>query len=101
MPSSLQIEETKLYQHPLQARALAATLSTLARPGDDPERGVQVAYSTHSAHFVKPTLFEDLRLYRRNAQGQTTGVAPQLKDVEKALTSAGFQNEIGGKVEQT
>jgi putative ATP-dependent endonuclease of the OLD family len=97
----LAIEEPELYQHPLQSRALAATLSTLARPSNESERGVQVAYSTHSAHFVKPTLFEDLRLYRRNSQGQTTGVAPQHQDVEKALASAGFQNEIGGKVEQT
>jgi putative ATP-dependent endonuclease of the OLD family len=97
----LAIEEPELYQHPLQARALAGTLSRLARPGQGVERSVQVSYSTHSAHFVRPTLFEDLRLCRRNPQGQTNAVAPNHHEVEAALARAGFQDDLGSKVEQT
>lgn len=97
----LAIEEPELYQHPLQARALAGTLSRLARPDQGGERSVQVSYSTHSAHFVRPTLFEDLRLCRRNPQGQTAAVAPDHQEVEAALATAGFKDEMRGKVEQT
>jgi putative ATP-dependent endonuclease of OLD family len=97
----LAIEEPELYQHPLQARALAGTLSRLARPEQAGERSVQVSYSTHSAHFVRPTLFEDLRLFRRDLQGQTAAVAPNRHEVEAALAAAGFKDEVRGKVEQT
>jgi putative ATP-dependent endonuclease of OLD family len=97
----LAIEEPELYQHPLQARALAGTLSRLARPTSETGRSVQVSFSTHSAHFVKPTLFEDLRLYRRDSQGKTTAASPSHVAVEAALSNAGFKDDIGAKVEQT
>jgi putative ATP-dependent endonuclease of the OLD family len=97
----LAIEEPELYQHPLQARALANTLHALARPTTASSRSVQVAYSTHSAHFVKPALFEDLRLCRRNSLGQTVAVAPSEAQVEAALQSAGFQGKAQGRVEKT
>lgn len=97
----LAIEEPELYQHPLQARALAKTLHSLARPGSSSTRSVQVAYSTHSAHFVKPALFEDLRLCRRDQLGQTVAVSPSEAQVEAALESAGFEGEAKGRVEKT
>lgn len=98
----LAVEEPELYQHPLQARALAATLSALATKGrGDSGRSVQVTYSSHSEHFVRPALFEDLRLFRRNQHGQSTSVAADRSDVRSALERAGFDGELGGKVERT
>lgn len=60
----LAIEEPELYQHPLQARHFAATLAALARPGAGP---IQVAYATHSEHFVDPSRYERLRRFRKCA----------------------------------
>ncbi len=97
----LAIEEPELYQHPLQARALAGTLGSLARPAQNAERSVQVSYSTHSPHFVRPALFEDLRLCRRTPEGRTVAVAANRIEVEGALKQAGFEGEGGERVEKT
>lgn len=51
----LAIEEPELYQHPLQARTLAASLEKLAVEATG--RSIQVAYSTHSPYFTRPALF--------------------------------------------
>jgi putative ATP-dependent endonuclease of the OLD family len=64
----LAIEEPELYQHPLQARTLAAALRDLARV-DSRTKTPQIAYSTHSEHFVHPTLFEDLRIVSSDQAG--------------------------------
>jgi hypothetical protein len=58
----LALEEPELYQHPLQARHFAATLSSVAT-----QEGatVQVCYATHSEHFVDPAHYERLRRFRR------------------------------------
>jgi len=56
----LALEEPELYQHPAQARHFASTLAALADNGR-----VQVAYATHSEHFVDPTRYERLRRFRR------------------------------------
>jgi putative ATP-dependent endonuclease of the OLD family len=85
----LLIEEPELYQHPLQAKHLASTLRRLGRAGGAP---VQVAYATHSEHFVDATNFETLRRFSKtfNTAGHpiarvTTakldGVAERLKGV--------------------
>jgi hypothetical protein len=58
----LALEEPELYQHPLQARHFAATLSAL---GDQAGATVQVAYATHSEHFVDPGSYHRLRRFRR------------------------------------
>lgn len=60
----LGIEEPELYQHPLQARHFAATLSELGAQAGAP---VQVAYATHSEHFVDPAHYERLRRFRRRS----------------------------------
>jgi putative ATP-dependent endonuclease of the OLD family len=93
----LAIEEPELYQHPLQARTLAASLEKLASEGT--ERPIQVSYSTHSPYFTHPALFGDLRLCRRNAQGGTDCVAADPDAVTKAITEAGFTGEIANRVE--
>lgn len=92
----LAIEEPELYQHPLQARALAASLGNLT--SGQSGRAIQVAYSTHSPHFSKPALFRDLRLCRRNAAGGTSCVAADVDAVADALQQAGFTGNIASRV---
>jgi putative ATP-dependent endonuclease of OLD family len=58
----LAIEEPELYQHPLQARHFAGTLAGLAGRA---EATIQVAYATHSEHFVDASQYERLRRFRR------------------------------------
>lgn len=92
----LALEEPELYQHPLQARALAASLEKLAF--ENAERPIQVAYSTHSPHFTRPALFRDLRLCRRDVRGGTKCVAADAEAVTKAITGAGFTGEVANRV---
>jgi hypothetical protein len=58
----LALEEPELYQHPLQARHFAATLSAITQQSGAP---VQVAYATHSEHFVDPAHYQRLRRFQR------------------------------------
>lgn len=98
----LAIEEPELYQHPLQARALAGTLEGLVGSSQRPRlRSVQVAYSTHSAHFVRPALFQSLRLCSKDEIGKTTSVAASKEKISEILKAGGFDGELGGKVERT
>jgi putative ATP-dependent endonuclease of OLD family len=83
----LGLEEPELYQHPQQARHFA---STLARLGDS-SGDLQVAYATHSEHFVDAARYERLRRFQRVVgaswpRSQVTratiaGVAARLADV--------------------
>ncbi len=91
----LAIEEPELYQHPLQARALATTLATLAESN---EPVIQVAYSTHSPYFTSPALFKNLRLCRRDEQGGTTVTAANPAAIEGAIAEAGYSGDIAYKV---
>lgn len=82
----LALEEPELYQHPLQARHFATSLAELATTGS-----IQVAYATHSEHFVDPARFERLRRFRRRTDTQwpigevtratVAGVARRLADI--------------------
>jgi putative ATP-dependent endonuclease of the OLD family len=65
----LAIEEPELFQHPVQARAFATVLRALA---EDPAQGFQVTYATHSAYFIEPRHFEQVRRITR-----MTGAGPQ------------------------
>lgn len=94
----LAIEEPELYQHPLQARALAASLENLA--GSDGARAIQVAYSTHSPHFTRPVLFADLRLCRRQADGRASCVAADPDAISSAIASVGYGKDIAVSVEK-
>jgi hypothetical protein len=88
----LAIEEPELYQHPLQARTLAAALRDLARV-DSQTRAPQISYSTHSEHFVRPTLFEDLRIVSRDQTGASSVVATDPGAVQRALESVGMVDQ--------
>ena len=56
----LACEEPELYQHPPQARHLAATLNTLS------QGNAQVIVSTHDPRFVSGQGFEDVRMIRKD-----------------------------------
>jgi putative ATP-dependent endonuclease of the OLD family len=88
----LAIEEPELYQHPLQARTLAVALRDLGA-GDSETRAPQIAYSTHSEHFVRPTLFEDLRIISRNDSGASSVVATDPGAVQRALKAVGLVDQ--------
>jgi len=62
----LAIEEPELYQHPVQARHFASVLAGLPREGAG---AVQVAYATHSEHFVDASRFEQLRRMDKRTGG--------------------------------
>ena len=94
----LAIEEPELYQHPLQARALAATLENLA--GKDGSRTIQVAYSTHSPYFSRPALFADLRLCRRRPDGGTSCVAADAERITEAIAAVDYGSDVTEHVER-
>jgi putative ATP-dependent endonuclease of OLD family len=54
----LAIEEPELFQHPTRARVFSGVLRKLADDGSD---ALQVAYATHSPHFVDPRYFDQVR----------------------------------------
>jgi putative ATP-dependent endonuclease of the OLD family len=85
----LALEEPELYQHPAQARHFAATLASLA--SDDST--VQVAYATHSEHFVDPGRYERLRRFRRRV-----GATMPTGEVTRA-TVAGVSGKLSGIVD--
>jgi hypothetical protein len=94
----LAVEEPELYQHPLQARALAASLEQLA--GRAGRREIQIAYSTHSPYFSRPALFADLRLCRRLADGSTSCVAADPSSIAAAIDEVGYGKDATQNVER-
>jgi hypothetical protein len=82
----LALEEPELYQHPLQARHFAASLAGLVAADS-----IQVAYATHSEHFIDPARYERLRRFQRRAntqwpvgevtQATIAGVTRRLADI--------------------
>jgi putative ATP-dependent endonuclease of the OLD family len=75
-------EEPELYQHPPQARHLAAVLGHLA------EGNNQVVVTTHSPLFVSGDAFENVRLVRRPD--------PNAGALVRALTPQGLCDRIRG-----
>lgn len=94
----LAIEEPELYQHPLQARALAASLERLA--GGQNPRSIQVAYSTHSPYFSAPALFSNLRLCRRSIAKPTECEAADPDAIAAAIRATGYETDAGQRVER-
>lgn len=82
------LEEPELYQHPVQARHFSHTLATLARSG---EGAIQVAYATHSEHFIDETRFERIRRFRKRvaARSWPTAEATQATGARVAQRLAG------------
>jgi len=78
----LAVEEPELYQHPPQARHLAAVLQRLS------EMNAQVMLCTHSPYFVAGKLFEHVRLLRRGGSGDaSTASAATYGDLAAKITN--------------
>ena len=79
----LACEEPELYQHPPQARHLAAVLQRLSCENS------QVIISTHSPLFVSGEEFEDVRMVRKEAgNGSSTVSYMSFSDVAQAVGDA-------------
>ena len=79
----LACEEPELYQHPPQARHLAAVLNTL-RQGN-----AQVIVSTHDPLFVSGEGFEDVRMIRKDFGYQRSAVSHMSFDeIAEAVAAA-------------
>lgn len=97
----LALEEPELYQHPLQARHFAATLSALTQQAGAP---VQVAYATHSEHFVDPAAYHRLRRFRRRANApwpQSDVTQATVDRVVERLSEAFKPDQIALRVKMT
>lgn len=76
-------EEPELYQHPPQARHLAAVLQELS------EGNSQIIVSTHSPLFVSGEGFEDVRLIRKDDTGKySTASYMSYADISQAVAAA-------------
>lgn len=84
---TLAIEEPELFQHPTQARVFANVLRSLA---SDSRAGIQVAYATHSPHFISASYFDQVRrVTRLSASGSLGNVVikrASLEDVKADLS---------------
>lgn len=76
-------EEPELYQHPPQARHLAAVLQELSKGNS------QVIVSTHSPLFVSGEGFEDVRMVRKDHNRGCSNVSfMSYSEIADAITSA-------------
>lgn len=86
-------EEPELYQHPPQARHLAAILQDLSKGNS------QIIISTHSPLFVSGEGFEDIRMVRKDAIHMRTDVTHMTyTDIANAIAAATGErpNKPGG-----
>lgn len=79
-------EEPELYQHPPQARHLAAVLQKLSATNS------QVVVTTHSPHFVSGEGFEDVRVVKRNRDTKQSSVT-HMRYVDLAASAAAASGE--------
>lgn len=98
----LAIEEPELFQHPTQARAFASVLRKLA---ETPGNATQIAYATHSAHFIEPRYFDQIRrVSATTPEGQrcmaTRITAANLDDVEARLSGYVSSDALRRRLEQ-
>ncbi len=78
----LACEEPELYQHPPQARHLAAILNTLSLGN------AQVIVSTHDPRFVSGQGFEDVRMIRKDPGHQCSVVAHvSFREITQAVAA--------------
>ena len=79
----LACEEPELYQHPPQARHLAAVLNNISR------RNCQVIVSTHNPLFVSGERFEDVRMIRKEpGASRSTATHMQFSEIAHAVANA-------------
>ena len=82
-------EEPELYQHPPQARHLAAGLNTLS------QGNAQVIVSTHDPRFVSGQGFEDVRMIRKDTDQRRSKVSHMsVDDISQALAEATGENSV-------
>ncbi|ROP37231.1 ATP-dependent nuclease [Saccharothrix texasensis] len=96
----LAIEEPELFQHPVQARSFASVLRKLA---EDDQQNFQIAYATHSPHFIDAGKFDQVRRITREAQAPE-GRAPAVSinsttiaEVEKRLV--GYATSVASQLD--
>ena len=97
----LALEEPELYQHPLQARHFAATLSAITQQSGAP---VQVAYATHSEHFVDPSHYQRLRRFQRRPDApwpQSVATRATVDRVVDRLRDAYKSDQVALRVKMT
>ena len=79
----LACEEPELYQHPPQARHLAAVLNTLS------QGNAQVIVSTHDPLFVSGQGFEDVRMIRKDTDQRRSRISyMSFDEIAQALAAA-------------
>ncbi len=79
----LACEEPELYQHPPQARHLAAVLDRLS------SQNAQVIVSTHSPYFVSGKGFESVRMFRKSVtSGEAHSHAYTFGELSAAIAAA-------------
>jgi putative ATP-dependent endonuclease of the OLD family len=81
----LACEEPELYQHPPQARHLAAVLESLS------QNNAQILVTTHSPYFVTGKNFESVRLVRRSLADNCVSI----RQYSYAETAARFAEVVG------
>ncbi|MFJ2770059.1 ATP-dependent nuclease [Streptomyces sp. NPDC087300] len=99
----LAIEEPELYQHPVQARAFAQVLRTIA---EDPGQMAQVAYATHNPIFVDPHHFHEVRRISRISNGNSrrgisiahVGVADVIESLSGFVPEDRVKKQIGAAI---
>ena len=85
----LACEEPELYQHPPQARHLAAVLNTLSHGN------AQVIVSTHDPLFVSGQGFEDVRMIRKDVGQRHSAVSHMSFDkISQAVAAATGQQPV-------
>lgn len=85
----LGVEEPELYQHPPQARHLAAVLENLAR------NKTQVFITTHSPYFVSPNSYNGIRrIHRKTGTGPSQVEEMSIAGVVKRLNDSLTCREI-------
>ncbi len=79
----LACEEPELYQHPPQARYLAAVLKKLS------SGNTQIVVSTHDPRFVSGPGFEDIRMIRKDSAQRSSQVScVSFDDISQAIAGA-------------
>ena len=88
----LACEEPELYQHPPQARHLAAVLNKLSRGN------AQVIVSTHAPLFVSGEGFEDVRMVRKDAGSPCSSVSHMsFSEIAQSVAAATGEQPVKPK----
>ncbi|WP_443447251.1 AAA family ATPase [Glutamicibacter ardleyensis] len=94
----LAIEEPELFQHPVQAQAFAKVLRDLA---EDTGKNIQVAYATHSPHFIDGAHFNEVRRLVREVDGDrhVSIHSCRISDVENRVGNPDKNDQIKRQLE--